>query len=250
MADHFLDRVAMIGMLIPAAKHGIDKVSAPVHLQWLESFLLFVGWLNAVPTISIIVIQDHRVNAKLYYMRLNYFQAPEKQTVQKSPEQIDAYKRKALEKSFHHMGRGHLLHVCFDTPGISGIFLEMIEIDQVPAGAIHKKTEHLLEKLCDILALPTLPHRAEKPIQQREDLNTMQIGHEKSQSRSPCQFLAGRLNIADFQCAFAINFVIFSHVVLHLVGYAFRLLLFCGYYNNNRRIPAGGELFLVKNRSA
>ena len=79
MADHFLDRVAMIGMLIPAAKHGIDKVSAPVHLQWLESFLLFVGWLNAVPTISIIVIQDHRVNAKLYYMRLNYFQTPDKQ---------------------------------------------------------------------------------------------------------------------------------------------------------------------------
>jgi predicted Co/Zn/Cd cation transporter (cation efflux family) len=57
------------------------------------------------------------------------------------------------------------------------------------------------------------------------------------------------LNITNFQFAFTINFVILRHLVLHLLGYVFWLILLCGYCNNIRKILKGGELFLTKNRS-
>jgi len=132
----------------------------------------------------------------------------------------------------------------------SGIFFEIIEIDQMPAGVIHHEIEHLFEKIGNINTFLVFPQRAEKEIQQRKNLNAMQVSHKKCQTGPPCQLLAGWLYVADFKCVFAINFVILCHTVLHLLGYALWLLFLCHYCYNISKIVDGGELFLTKNRLA
>ena len=146
------------------------------------------------------------------------------------------------------MGRSHLLHICFNGSSISDIILQMIEIDQMPAGAIHHETEHLFEKLCNVSTFFTFSQRTEKPVQHRKYLNAMQIGRKECQAGPSSQFLACWLHVIDFQFAFTINFVILRHLVLHLLGYALWLILLCRYCNNIRNILKGGGLFLAQNR--
>lgn len=174
---------------------------------------------------------------------------PDEQVLQKATENIDTDKGKSFEKSFDHMGRGHLVLICLNASSIAAVFLKMIKVDQMPAGVIHQEAKHLLEKLCYFNSFLALSHGPEHFVQHGKNLNGMQIGYEKSQACPSCQFFVSWLNVTDFLFFFAIFFVIVCHIVLHPMGYAFWDCFVLDFSKYTKMLPEGGELFYIKNRS-
>ena len=123
MPDHLLDRVTMVGVLVAATKDRIDDQSAPVHLQRLKPFFLFIGRLDSMAAVGIIIVQNHGVNAQLNQLWLFYPQAPDKQRLQQSTKQKYSGPGKSVEKSFDPMRGGHPFHAGFDASGIPCVSL-------------------------------------------------------------------------------------------------------------------------------
>jgi hypothetical protein len=60
---------------------------------------------------------------------------------------------------------------------------ELVEVGQPTAGAIHEKTQHLLEKLCNGQTFAVFTDSAEPAIEPIENFNAVQIRHEQGQAR-------------------------------------------------------------------
>ena len=108
MPDHFLHRIAMIGMLVTAPENRIDDETPPVHLQGLKTLLLFVGGFNAMPTLGIVIVHNHRIDTQFDQFWVGDLQSPNKQGLQETSKQKHAHPGKAFEKPFDLMGRSHL----------------------------------------------------------------------------------------------------------------------------------------------
>ena len=187
MPDHLLDRPAMVGVLVAATEDCIDNQSAPVHLQRLETLDLLVRRLDAVSALRIIVVQHHGVDAKLYQVRLPKVKSPNKQMLQQAPEQIDPRPGKRIKKTLDPVGGGHLAHSSFNACRIAAVLGQMVKIAHMPAGAVCHKTQHLFEYLKDRQPFFTLSDGFKKSVNQRKNIDTVQVGHKQRKTYGPAR---------------------------------------------------------------
>jgi hypothetical protein len=141
-----------------------------------------------------------------------------------------------------------MAHIRLDTTGITRIRGKLIEIAQVPAGAVCHETKDLFENLEDRYAFLTLPYRAKVSVKQRENLNLMQIGHEQCQPRSTGQTFVGGFDGINFLFLFTVISAIFFHQVLHLLGAAMLAITVVGFNKYYSILPSDEGLFYFKNR--
>jgi hypothetical protein len=186
-------------MLIPATEYRIHDVTAPVHLQGLESLFLFVGGLDTVSAIGIVVIHHHRIDTQLDNIGADDSQAPEKKRLQQVAEQKHPRPGKRLEEPLDLMGRGHVCAIGLDAAGIPLILTKLIEISQPSAGAINEKAQHLLEKFRNGQSLPVFTDEAEPAFEPAKDLNAVQIGHEQGKAGSAGQPVGSGFDATNFQ---------------------------------------------------
>jgi len=95
----------------------------------------------------------------------------------------------------------------------------------MPTATVNHKAQNLLEKLKDFNALFTLSDRTEKSVDQRKNLDLVQISNKQCQPGPAGQTFAGRFNCTDFQFLFSVILAIFIHKVLHLLDWLFLLTL-------------------------
>lgn len=101
------------------------------------------------------------------------------------------------EKSLDSMGGEEILRVTLNGCGITLVFLKGIKVNQMPAGAIQKETEQLLEHLTDRLAFPALAHRAKESFKMRIKLDPSKIADKETQTTSVGECIRGDLNGVD-----------------------------------------------------
>ena len=146
------------------------------------------------------------------------------------------------------MGGGHLAHGGFNACRIAAVFGQVVEIAHMPAGAVCHKTQHLFEYLKDRQPFFTLSDGAEESVDQRKDIDTVQVAHKQRQAGSSSQPFAGFFNRTDLQFLFPIFFAIFRHRVLHLLGMICLVILLVAFKNHTSNLPSGEGLFYFKNR--
>ena len=248
VSDHIQHAVAMIGMFVSTAEHGIHDETAPVHLEGLESLFLFVGGFNAMPLQGIIIIHDHRINTQFDDIGSDDPQAPKKKRLQQPAEQKHPRPGKSLEEPFDLMRRGHVCAIGLDAAGISVILTKLVEIGQPSAGAVDKKAQHLLEKFCNRQAFAVLADRTEPAIEPIENLDAVQIGHEQGQACSAGQPIGSGFDASNFEFILPVVFAMLAHRVLYLLGVFIlvdNLAVFNKYYNT---LPNFKGLFFYENR--
>jgi len=179
---------------------------------------------------------------------LFHVKPPDKKSLQQPAKQENACPGKGLEKSLYPVRRGHFAHICLDTAGITRIAGKLIEIGQVPAGAVGHEAKDLFEKLKGRNALFAFPYRTEISVKQREYPDVMQIGYKKAQTSSAGQTLVGGFDGANFQFLFTVISAILFHQVLHLLGTAILVNALVGFNKYYSILPSDEGLFFVKNR--
>jgi len=247
--DHFQHVVSVIGMLVPATKHGIHDETAPVHLQGLESFFLFVGRFDAVSAQRIVVIHHHGIDTQLDDIGPGDLQAPEKKGLQQSAEQKYPRPGKSLEKPFDLMGRGHVCPSSLNAVGIPFILGNLIKIGQMPTGAIDEKAQHLLEKLRNGQTLTALADGTKPAIEPIEYPDAVQVRHEQGQACSAGQPVGSGFDTSNVEFILPAVSAMFVHRVLYLSGVLIlvvNLAVFNKYYNT---LPNIRGLFSFQNRS-
>ena len=248
MPDHLLDRTAIVGVLVAATEDHIDNQSAPVLLQRLETFDSFVCRFDPVSALGIVVVQHHGVDAKLNQSETHKVKSPNKQMLQQTPEQIDPRPGKRIKKALDPVGEGHRTHSGFNASRIAAVLGQMVEIAQMPAGAVCHKTQHLFEYLKDRQPFFTFSDGAEKSVDQRKYFDTVQVTYKQRQPGSCGQPSAGFFNRTDFQFLFPIFFAIALHRVLHLLVILCLVVLLVAFKNHTSNLPPGEGLFYFKNR--
>jgi hypothetical protein len=166
MADHLEGGIPMVAVLAATPKHRIDDEAPPGQLQGLKAFHLLVSRIDAMALLGYIVINDHSVQAQLNDLGFVQLQPPEEQLFQQSPEQPNAVPREDVEKPFDGLGRQQVLWSRLEGGGVSSILLQGIEVDQMPAGAVHQETKDLLEHFRHGLPLGIFTDGAEKALQE------------------------------------------------------------------------------------
>jgi hypothetical protein len=218
MINHLLNGIGMIAVVIPGAKHGIDQKTVPCHLQRCEPLDLLVSVPDTVPLVSVMVVQNHRIDAKDDNFGLGQLQPPQEKLLQQSAEQINSRPPEGPEEPLHGMAGEQSFRSTLNHPGISRIVPQMIEIGQVPTGAIHKKTEKLLEDFGNRLTFPASADRSEKTFQRFIQSNAFQITNEKAQPTTTTEALLCGMNTIDFGTLTSISCGNIAHTNLPPVG--------------------------------
>ena len=215
----------------------------------MNPLFLFVGRFNAVPALRIVVIHHHRIDTQLDNLGPGDLQAPEKKSLQQTPEQKHPRPGESLEKPLDLMGRGHVCAIGFDTAGIAFMLAKLVEIGHVSAGTVDEKAQHLLEQFRNGKALAVFADGAEPSVKPTEDLNPVQIGHEQGQAGSAGQPVGSGFDASNFEFILSVVFAILAHRVLYLLGVfilVVNLAVFNKYYNT---LPDFKGLFFLRNRS-
>jgi len=194
VANHLFNRIAMVAMFLSSPENGIDKEPTPRHLKRLESFHLLVGRLHSVALIRFIIVHDHRVDAKLDHRGFGQLHTPHEKLLQKSTKQPDPVPGESLEESLDRVRGEHRRLGSLDHPRISGIFLEGIKVDKMPAGPVENEAEKLLEDLNHGLPLQALSHATEKPLKMRVEEDIAQVANKQSESGTRAQCICCFLN--------------------------------------------------------
>ncbi len=198
MINHLLDGIGMIAVVIPGAKHGIDQKTVPCHLQRRKPLDLLVRGSDSMPLAGVMVVQNHRIDPEDDNLGLGQLQSPQEKLLQESAEKVNPRPPKGPEEPLHAMAGQQGFRNTFNHPGITRIFPQMIEIGQVPTGAIHKKTEELLEDFNNRLAFPASTDRPKKAFQRFVQADTFQITHKKAQASTAAEAILCGMNTIDF----------------------------------------------------
>lgn len=97
-------------------------------------------------TVDIIIAHHHGVNGQFVYLWPRYVQAPDVMPLQKSVKLKYTRPGKAIEESFDAVRRCHLGQFRFNTAGITRIVSKLIEIGQMPTGAVRHEAQYSFEK--------------------------------------------------------------------------------------------------------
>jgi len=119
----------------------------------------------------------------------------------------------------------------------------------MPTGTVNHEAQNLFDNFKDLNALFVFSNRTEKPVNQRKNLNLMQIRDKQCQAGPSGQPVVGDLDVANFQFLFSIFFVILAHKVLYLVGLAILVNTFVGFNKHYSMLWQDWGLFLFNNRS-
>lgn len=178
-AEHRDDGVTSVAVRTPRAKDGIDNLARSDHLQGLKAFDFFVGGLYALLCQGLVVIQHHGIDGGLNHLRAQQLEPPDTQLIEDRAEGAACRPRKGFEQPFHRMGRPQLDGGTHRGGGIPRIRLQIIEIPQMPAGAVQEETEELLEERPKRQALPVFAERAKGLFQERRNLNLREVADEE-----------------------------------------------------------------------
>jgi hypothetical protein len=247
--DHRLHGVTVVGMPVPTAKYCINDEPTPIHLQGLKPFLLFIGGFNPLPMFSIIIIQNHGVDAQFDDTGTGDLKTPKEKCLKQSPEQKNPYPGESLEKSLHLVRRGHGFHICFDRAGIAFVFPDLVKIGQMTTGAIEKETQDLLEHLADWQSLAAFSDAAEPPVQLLENQDLVEVGHKQCQPCSSGKPIRSDLNSLNFVFPSHDLFDTLSHKVLHLLGAMLLVITLVGFFKHYSMLPLDVGLFSFRDRS-
>jgi len=249
MINHLLNGIGMIAVVIPGAKHGIDQETVPCHLQRCEPLELLVCVPDTVPLVSVMVVQNHRIDAKDDNFGLGQLQPPQEKLLQQSAEQINPRPPEGPEEPLHGMAGEQSFRSTLNHPGISRIVPQMIEIGQVPTGAIHKKTEKLLEDFGNRLTFPASADRSEKTFQRFIQSDAFQITNEKAQPTTTTEALLCGMNTIDFGTLTSISCGNIAHTNLPPVGLMMWISVCGTLFHNIINLIQWVGFLLLKNRS-
>lgn len=90
-----------------------------------------------------------------------------------------------------------------------------VEIGQMPARAVEKEAEHLLEQLINGRTLGVFAHGTEEPVEMREQVDATQVANEGIEPGTAGQAVVGDLDIVDEIC---FGDVALGHPALHHMG--------------------------------
>jgi len=197
MFDHFLDCIRVITVLVPGAKHGIDYETTPGHLQGCKAFDSLVGRPYTVPFWSLVIVHDHDVYAEHNGLGFLQFEPPDKELLEKTAEKIDSGPPKRTEESFHGMGGEHRIGWRLNGLGVTGVFAQLVEVDEVATRSIHKKTKDLFENLADGLPFAAFSKGAEESVKVRKQSDPRQIPYKQAQPAAAAQCFTCRRHIIN-----------------------------------------------------
>jgi len=195
--DHFLDCIRVITVLVPGAKHGIDYETTPGHLQGCKAFDPLVGRPYTVPFWSLVIVHDHDVYAEHNGLGFLQFEPPDKELLEKTAEKIDSGPPKRTEESFHGMGGEHRIGWRLNGLGVTCVFAQLVEVDEVATRSIHKKTKDLFENLADGLPFAAFSKGAEESVKVRKQSDPRQIPYKQAQPAAAAQCFTCRRHIIN-----------------------------------------------------
>ena len=197
VADHVGHAVAGVGVFLPAPEDGIDQEAAPGHLKRSKALDLLVGGLDTVAFLGLVVVHDHGVDAEDHGRRRFELEAPKEEVQEQAAEEPDPGPREGCQEALDGVGGGHVAGLGLNGRGVALVFRELIEADQMPARAIQKETEDLVEEGGHRKPFRVLAHRAEKAIEVGEYLDVTQVAAEESQATSASQGVGSDLNTIE-----------------------------------------------------
>ena len=77
MAHHLLNGVTVVAVLLPTTEHHVDDKPAPDQLERLEPVTLFIGGLNAMTLLRVIIVKYHRIKKQFDHLRFRQPQPPD-----------------------------------------------------------------------------------------------------------------------------------------------------------------------------
>jgi len=86
------------------------------------------------------------------------------------------------QETLDGVGGSHLAGLGLNDSRVALVLPELIEPDQVPAGAVQKEAEELVEESGHGKPFGAFAHRAKKPIDVGKDLDGPQVAAEESQA--------------------------------------------------------------------
>ncbi|WP_123289104.1 hypothetical protein [Desulfosoma caldarium] len=95
-------------------------------------------------------------------------------------EQVNARPPKRAEEPFDGVGGNHATRLTLDGGGIARVLGHGVEVDQVPAGAVHEETQQLLKNLGDRLPLAAATHGAKESIDLLKNLDAAKIANKQT----------------------------------------------------------------------
>jgi len=96
--NHVQHSAPVIGVLVITTEHRIYNHASPVHRQGLKSHFPFAGRFDAVPSLGIVIVHNHRIDAYFDHIRPGDLQAIEKKGVQEPAEKNTHVQKKAWKK--------------------------------------------------------------------------------------------------------------------------------------------------------
>jgi hypothetical protein len=121
-------------------------------------------------------------------------EAPEEETKQQAAKKPDPGPREGSQKAFDGVRGGHLVGLSLDGCGVALVLREVIEADQVPAGAIEEEAKDLVEESGYGKPFGVLAHRAKEAMEVGEDLDVTQVAAKESQATPAGQRVGGDLD--------------------------------------------------------
>jgi len=186
-------------------------------LKGLESLDLLVGGLHSVTPVGLIIVHYHRIDAQFDHFGLRKLQSPEEKLLKKSAEEPNPKPGKCLEKTLHGVGGKQCLPFRLNGGRITGVFLQGIEVDEMPAGTVQKKAEQLLENLHRRLSFITFSNTTKQPFEMRIELDIAHIANKKVQSSTGGENIRSRLDCINLTFT---STVILGHNDLLPFGFA------------------------------
>jgi hypothetical protein len=187
----------MVAVHITGTKQRINNEAAPIQLQRLKAFAVFVSGFDTMALKCIIVVHHHGIQTQHDQLWLYQLQAPQEKLQQYRAKHVYRRPINRLEKTLHRMRGKHLLGLSLDASGITFITLQCIKVNQMPAGTIQKKAKQLLEDFCHRLALAAFADATKLGFQMRQQPDAPQVSHKKAQSTTASQGVVCNLNTIE-----------------------------------------------------
>ncbi|WP_148045775.1 hypothetical protein [Desulfosoma caldarium] len=121
-------------------------------------------------------------------------------------EQLKAWPPKRAEEQFDGVGGKHSAWLTLGDSGIARVLGRGVEVDQVPARAVHEKTQQLFKNLGDRLPLAAATHGAKESIDLLKNLDVAKMANKQTQITAACERIVGHLNAVNRCFAFCRGF--------------------------------------------
>jgi len=128
---------------------------------------------------GLVVIQHHGLDGRLDHPRAHQLEPPDKQLIEDRAEASARRPGQGFEEPFHRMRRRQLGLGALQGGRIPRIGFQVINVPQMPAGAIEEETEERLEEGPKGQAFAAFAERAKGLLQERRHLDLRAVADEE-----------------------------------------------------------------------